>query len=210
MKNQVNKKKNFGERGRKSEEKKEFMLEMGSCLKVNGSLPDGVSVSVVLDSGAGVTIAGQNFLEKWEKNFGKIEVREIDLKITGVYSGAPLSVKGIATFPLVFEGAKAPTLVTAVVVPEWKGEILLGWRTLRNLGVELIFGESAEPVIVRLAKIGAEMKAIETPQDREILAAEALGHSVDQELRKLEKKYEAKRKKELRRRNKEKLKKARR
>ena len=181
------------------------VLEVGSCLQVTGTLPDGVSVRVVLDSGAGVSIVGKQFVEKWEQSYGEMEVRKIEMRVTGVYSGAPLTVKGTATFPLIFEGAKEATPVTAIVVPEWKGELLLGWRTLRNLGIELTLDGPARPVKVRMSRIGAEMEAVETPQDREILAAEALGCSVDRELRKIERKYEIERRKELRRRNREKL-----
>ena len=61
----------------------------------------------------------------------------MDLRVTGVYSGALLTVTGVATFPLRFRGASSPTPITAIAVPEWKGELLLGWRTLRNLGIEL-------------------------------------------------------------------------
>ena len=112
-------------------------LEMGSCLKVTGALPKGVPVTVVLDSGAGVSVIGAKFLEKWERNYGGMEVDKVDLRVAGIYSGASLSVTGMMTFPLLFQGAKTPTPVTAVVVPEWKGELLLGWRTLKNLGIEL-------------------------------------------------------------------------
>lgn len=184
---------------------KERELEVGVCLKVAAELPEGVGVTVVLDSGAGVSIAGEKFMKKWKAKFGEMEVKEVDLKVTGVYSGAPLTVKGVTTFPLLFKGASTPTLVTAVVVPEWSGELLLGWRTLRNLGIQLTYSNPEKPVVVKLAKIGVEMEAMETPQNDEILAAEALGSSVDKEMRKLEKRYENKIRRELRRRNKEKL-----
>ena len=140
------------------------ILEIGSCFKVTGALPKGVPVTVVLDSGAGVSIIGVRFLEKWEGNYGKMEVEKVDLKVAGIYSGASLSVVGMMTFPLVFQEAKAPTLVTAVVVPEWKGELLLGWRTLKNLGIELGMkvDKPGGPVTVRMRKIGVEMDAMET------------------------------------------------
>ena len=57
------------------------------------------------------------------------------------------------------------------------------------------------PVTVKMRKIGAEMEAMETPQDGEILMAEAVGYSVDKGMKKLEREYEAKKRKELRRRN---------
>jgi hypothetical protein len=181
------------------------ILEMGSCLKVTGALLDGVPITVVLDSGAGVSIVGERFVGKWEGSYGKVNMEKVDLKIAGVYSGASLSVAGMMTFPLVFQGAKAPTLVTAVVVPEWKGELLLGWRTLKNLGIELVFDRPVGPVTVKMRKIGAEMEAMETPQDGEILMAEAVGYSVDEGMKRLEREYEAKKGRELRRRNREKL-----
>ena len=184
---------------------KERALEVGVCLKVAAELPEGVGVVVVLDSGAGVSIVGERFMKKWKEKYGEMEVREVDLRVTGVYSGAPLTVKGVTTFPLLFKGASTPTLVTAVVVPEWSGELLLGWRTLRNLGIRLTYDNPGKPAVVKLSKIGVEMEAMEAPQNDEILAAEALGLSVDKEMRKLEKKYENRMRRELRRRNKEKL-----
>lgn len=187
------------------EERRRGRLEVGSCLKVAAKLPEDVDVVVVLDSGAGVSIVGERYIKKYREKFGEMEVKKIELKVAGVFSGATLSVQGATTFPLIFEGAKAPTLVTAVVVPEWSGEVLLGWRTLRNLGIQLAPDEPGKPVVVRLSKIGAEMEGIEMPQDKEILAAEALGSSVDKEMRKLEKRHENKIRKELKKRNKEKL-----
>ena len=74
------------------------VLEVGSCLQVTGTLPDGVSVRVVLDSGAGVSIVGEKFVEKWEQSYGEMEGKRIEMKVTGEYSGAPLTVKGTATF----------------------------------------------------------------------------------------------------------------
>ena len=59
-----------------------------------------------------------------------------------------------------------------------------------------------------MTKIGAEMTAMETTTSREIQAAEALGYSMDKELRRLEKRNEEKRKEAEKRRNKEKLAKA--
>ena len=81
---------------------------------------------------------------------------------------------------------------------------------MKNLGIELVFDKPEGPVTVKMRKIGAEMEAMETPQDGEILLAEAVGYSVDKGMKKLEREYEAKKRKELRRRNREKLTKGRR
>ena len=68
-----------------------------------------------------------------------------------------------------------------------EGRAASGVEEFKELGIELTPDEPARPARVMMSRIGAMMQAVETPVDRDIQAAEALGCSVDRELRKKEK-----------------------
>ena len=138
---------------------------------------------VILDSGAGVTIVGNSFLENWERSFGKpLVIKPFSLSIAGIYTGRSLSVKGITSFPLQFSESSTPTKIVAVVVPQWQGEILIGWRNLRSLGFTFSLNCEGHPSKVLLTKIGAECEILENSYDMEIHNARAIGHAIDREL----------------------------
>ena len=160
----------------REEEVKEGKIDMGSCLIIKASLDSNVSILVIIDSGAGVTVIGKRFMEKWESSSkGKLVLKPIDLKISGVYSGAALTASGVTSFDIHLNGAPKPLRVTAIVVPEWSGELLIGWSNLRELGLGFRDGRDGKPESVLLRRIGADCPIVEGGDEEEVLMASEIG-----------------------------------
>ena len=51
--------------------------------------------------------------------------------------------------------------MSAVVVPECDNEILLGWRTLKDLGIDFSRKHNGEPIRVRFTRLGTDCELME-------------------------------------------------
>ena len=82
-------------------------LKIGPCLTIGaylGSSP----LKAILDTGAGVSIAGRRFEELYRKVYGRPPKTEpIAVSIKGINSAASLKASGIVSVPLKF-GPRAP------------------------------------------------------------------------------------------------------
>ena len=133
-------------------------LQVGPCLSV-GAYLEGSPVNTILDSGAGVSIVGKRFTELHKKVYKCLpKMDPIALTIKGVNSAAALQATAVVSFPLSFGPKTVPHLVSAVMVPGWDGEILLGWNDLMALGITFILDEKRTPTRVRFTRLGVECK----------------------------------------------------
>ena len=128
-------------------------LQVGPCLSV-GAYLEGSPVNTILDSGAGVSIVGKRFTELHKKVYKCLP----NITIKGVNSAAALQATAVVSFPLNFGPKTVPHLVSAVMVPGWDGEILLGWNDLMALGITFILDEKRTPTRVRFTRLGVECK----------------------------------------------------
>ena len=93
---------------------------------------EGSPVNTILDTGAGVSIIGKRFVDLYKRVYGRLpKMDPVSLTIKGVNSAAALEATAIVSFPLNFGPRTVPHKVSAVMVPGWDGEILLGWNNLR-------------------------------------------------------------------------------
>ena len=82
--------------------------------------------------------------------------------VTGINSAAALSANSVVSFTLFFgKNATAAHEVSAVVIPEWDGEILLGWRTLKELGINFSHENKRKPARVRFTRLGTDCELME-------------------------------------------------
>ena len=131
-------------------------LQIGTCLRVAGYL-EGNPVSTILDSGAGVSIVGRKFVALYGRTFGHPPPMDpITLTVTGVNSAATLRASAVTSFMLSFGPRAASHRVSAVVVPGWDGEILLGWHNLMRLGITFVLDREGIPSRVMFARLGVE------------------------------------------------------
>ena len=83
-------------------------LKIGPCLTIGaylGSSP----LKAILDTGAGVSIAGRRFEELYRKVYGRPPKTEpIAVSIKGINSAASLKATGIVSFPLKFGPRATP------------------------------------------------------------------------------------------------------
>ena len=97
-------------------------LKIGPCLTIGaylGSSP----LKAILDTGAGVSIAGGRFEELYRKVYGRPPKTEpMAVSIKGINSAASLKATGIVSFSLKFGPRATPHMVSAVLVPGWDGE----------------------------------------------------------------------------------------
>ena len=123
---------------------------------------EGNPVGTILDSGAGVSIVGRRFVDLYRRTFGYPPPMDpITLTVTGVNSAASLAASAVTSFMLSFGPRTASHKVSAVVVPGWDGEVLLGWHTLRTLGITFILNEEGIPERVNFTRIGVECELME-------------------------------------------------
>ena len=100
---------------------------------------------------------GIRFVALYGQTFGHPPPLEpIALTIMGVNSAAALAVTAETSFLLSFGSQAKPHKVSAVVVPGWDGEILLGWHTLKSLGITFALDGEGIPVRVRFTRLGVE------------------------------------------------------
>ena len=78
-------------------------------------------------------------------------------------------------------GAKTPVKITALVVPQWVGDLLIGWRNLRDLGFNFSNDAEGRPEKVLLTRVGAACDILRENRE-EVLVARAIGHAVDHEI----------------------------
>ena len=136
-------------------------LQVGPHLMVTGFL-GGAQVKIILDSGAGVSIVGGKFIKLYKDIFGyPPHTIPITLHVSGINSSAGLRANAMTSFPLRFGHRLGVHRVSAVVVPEWEGEVLLGWRTLKTLGINFIQDEGGIPKKVRFTRLGVECELLE-------------------------------------------------
>ena len=72
----------------------------------------------------------------------------------------------------------SPVKVFAIFCPQWKGDLLLGWRTLRELGFTFKLDADYKPIAVCLAKLGIEVEILER-EDADVRLARSLGDAID-------------------------------
>src|SRR5690606_38452742 len=87
----------------------------------------------------------------------RLPTRPITLNITGIKSESTVSVTKITSFHLRF-GSCAVLRVSSVVVPGWKGEILLGWKNLQALGLNFTLDKRGIPTRERFARWNQALK----------------------------------------------------
>ena len=123
---------------------------------------EGNPVGTILDSGAGVSIVGRRFVDLYRRTFGYPPPMDpITLTVTGVNSAASLAASAVTSFMLSFGPRTASHKVSAVVVPGWDGEVLLGWHNLRTLGITFILNKEGIPERVNFTRIGVECELME-------------------------------------------------
>ena len=142
-------------------------LDVGKCLQATISTQDGVELTTVLDTGAGVSIAGEGLERRLEMAGVKpLPIEGISLKISGVNSGAPVQVVGLIRVPLRFKGNPGQPDVeinlAVVLVREWIGDPLLSWRTLRRMGFTYRMNSDDTPVAACFRKLGVEVPLLES------------------------------------------------
>ena len=62
------------------------------------------------------------------------------------------------------------------------GELLIGWRNLRELGLGFRDGRDGKPISVLLRRIGAECHIVEGGDEEEELMAREIGNQIDRKL----------------------------
>ena len=106
-------------------------IDIGSCLHAKARLKNNLEINLVLDTGAGVSIAGAGLEQKFkDAGLTMLKVEPMDLQIAGVNSQATIKVVGMVRLPIQFPSLTL--MVPVVLVREWKGDALLSWRTLRK------------------------------------------------------------------------------
>ena len=136
----------------------DHQLQVGPCLTV-GAYLEGSPVNTILDTGAGVSIIGKRFVDLYKRVYGRLpKMDPVSLTIKGVNSAAALEATAIVSFPLNFGPRTVPHKVSAVMVPGWDGEILLGWNNLMSMGITFVLNEEGTPMRVKFTRLGVECK----------------------------------------------------
>ena len=152
--------------------------EVGPCLMVRGYL-GGTAMPVILDSGAGVSIAGRQFAVLYKQTFGQEPpTRPISLTVTGIHSASSIAASLITSFPLQLTPDSTPLRVSAVMVREWEGGLLIGWRNLKSLGFNLALDAEGIPNRVRFARLGVECELMEGCSEEVVHHARAVGEAL--------------------------------
>ena len=133
-------------------------------------------IELVLDTGAGISIAGMGLEQKYDLNkIPRPSIEPVDIKITGVNSGVPIKVAGLIRVPIYFPGPPALTLlIPGVLVREWKGDLFLSWRTLMKVGFNFKFDKDIKPTHVLFHKYNVEIP-LKNEHNVNIKAAKILG-----------------------------------
>jgi hypothetical protein len=134
-------------------------LDVGKNLQARLTTQEGVEPLTVLDTGAGVSIAGEGLKAKFDMaGIPRIRIKPISLKISGVNSNAPVQVVGLIRVPLRFKGNPDVDISLAVVlVRQWKGDLLLSWQTLRRMGFTFRLDGDDTPVAACFKRLGVEV-----------------------------------------------------
>ena len=136
----------------------DHQLQVGPCLTV-GAYLEGSPVNTILDTGAGVSIIGKRFVDLYKRVYGRLpKMDPVSLTIKGVNSAAALEATAIVSFPLNFGPRTVPHKVSAVMVPGWDGEILLGWNNLMSMGITFVLNEEGDPNASKIYSVGGGMQ----------------------------------------------------
>ena len=158
-------------------------LDVGKCLQATITTQGGLELLTVLDTGAGVSIAGEGLETKIQlAGMKPYPIEKISLKISGVNSGAPVEVVGLIRVPLRFRGSAGHPDVdlnlAVVLVREWKGDLLLSWRTLRRIGFNFRMNAQDIPIAACFRRLGVEVPLLES-ENPEVRMAREVGKRVN-------------------------------
>jgi hypothetical protein len=171
----------MNERGVDPEDSKEEdeIAKSTSCLIFRTKVEGIENVQTVGDTGSAITLLGNKLLQQLREKGVSLKKRPLGLTIRGISSEAPISATGCVTLRVAF-GNQQPIQIAAVLVEDWNGGLLLGWRTLRQLGFSISYGAQGTPR-VRLGKLGVELE-VEEEKREEVLVAREMSGEIDREI----------------------------
>jgi hypothetical protein len=136
-----------------------------------------VDAEVLLDTGAQANVIGRSLITKLARAGKPIKTRPCQLDVKGVVSDAPMTVSGLARVDLVLRGEDGnpkPSVfdqITAIVSPQYDGDLILSFGTLSDWGMKLDIAEGGDPLTLAFNKWPGFYPRAHRPSDARVAAA---------------------------------------